>query len=499
MEPLLLGVEVGTSAVKAVVYDLEGVERSTARRPVALMTPQPGWAEQDAAALWRALLAVLHEAAAESAAHGQIAVLALAAQAGSIVPVDRQGAPLAPLITWLDQRAAPLVAEWCRQGRDVHIREVSGWHPHGGLGLAILAWLTRNSPQLAAHAAQYLDVQGFLLQHLIGWSVTDYSEAAELLLFDRSVRAWSPELCALAGIGIGQLGAVIPAGTPAGRLLPAVATAAGLPPDVLVVAGGQDQCCAALGMGILAPGELMLASGTAWVLTALTSSPKLEQLPPGMDLNFHVVPAVYTASQLLGGFGAVVDWWLTVLYPDSAERYTALDAALQSSGSNDLYFLPLGGSVQAGHAPGGFLGLRLNHTRAEIMAALCQGIGFEVRWALDALAAAHLPAARLWMSGGATHSPHWPALLAAMTGTPVQVAHGANWPARGAALLAGTGAGLLGDLQAAVVRWRLPLATVEPDAHAAARYGARFAGYQAAVQRVAGLTGGEPADTPAEA
>ncbi len=196
---------------------------------------------------------------------------------------------------------------------------------------------------------------------------------------------------------------------------------------------------------------------------------------------------MYTASQLLGGFGAVVDWWLTVLYPDRAERYAALDAALQSPGSDDLYFLPLGGSVQAGSAPGGFLGLRLNHTREAMVAALCQGIGFEVRWALDALAAAHLPAQRLWMSGGATHSPHWPALLAAVTGIPVQVAHGANWPARGAALLAGSGAGLLDDLPAALARWRQPLATVEPDARAAAHYAARYAGYQAAVKRVVGL------------
>ena len=191
VEPLLLGVEVGTSAIKAVVYDLDGVERGAARRPVALMTPQPGWAEQDAAELWRASLAVLHEVAAGSAAHGRIAALALAAQAGSIVPVDGQGAPVAPLITWLDQRAAPIVAAWRLDGSDARIRAISGWHPHAGLGLAIVAWLTRNSPQLAARTAHYLDVQGFLLQRLVGRPVTDYSEAAELLLFDRRARAWS--------------------------------------------------------------------------------------------------------------------------------------------------------------------------------------------------------------------------------------------------------------------------------------------------------------------
>ena len=487
VEPLLLGVEVGTSAIKAVVYDLNGVERATARQSVALVTPQPGWAEQDAAELWRALRVVLRDVAVDSAAHGRIAALALAAQAGSIVPVDEQGAPLGPLITWLDQRAAPIVVAWRQDGSDERIREVSGWHPHAGLGLAIVAWLTHNDPQLAARAVRFLDVQGFLLQQLIGQPVTDYSEAAELLLFDRRTRTWSPELCALAGIDVTQLGAVIPAGTAAGRVLPNVAAEVGLSPDLLVVAGGQDQCCAALGMGIVAPGELMLASGTAWVLTALTASPELDQLPPGMDLNFHVAPDVYTASQLLGGFGAVVEWWLKLLYPDTTARYAALDAALQSPASSDLHFLPLGGSVQVGSAPGGFLGLRLDHTREEMVAALCQGIAFEVRWAVDALAAAQFPAQRLWMSGGATHSQHWPALLAAIIGIPVQVAHGANWPARGAALLAGSGAGLLGDLPAAVARWRQPVATVEPDAGTAAHFAALYAGYRATVQHVVGL------------
>lgn len=487
MEILLLGVEVGTSAVKAVLFDGAGREWFSARRAYPLATPQPGWAEQDAGAIWQALVAVLREAATAAAPHGHVAALALAAQAGSVVPVDAAGAALAPLITWLDTRASDIVADWTHTGAAERIRQISGWHPHPGLALPILAWLTRHTPAVTRAAAHFLDVQGFLLQQMTGQPLTDYSEAAELLLLDRTTRAWSPELCALAGIRCTQVGGVAPAGTEAGPLLPEVVRMTGLPSDLRVVVGGQDQCCAALGLGVTAPGQLMLASGTAWVLTALTAVPRLDALPPGMELNFHVAPAVYTVSQLLGGFGAIIDWWLAVLWPEVTDRYARLASALAASppGANDLLFLPPGGSVQTGGGPGGFIGLRLDHTRADMARALCEGIAFEVRWAQETLTAAHLPADALWVSGGATHSAAVPGLLASAAGIPLHVAPGANWPARGAALLAGAGAGLFDDVVTAATRWRMPLTEIQPAGELAALYRARFAVYQALAARLA--------------
>jgi xylulokinase len=499
MQTLLIGVEVGTSAVKAVLYDLAGVEHFATRCAYPLLTPQPGWAEQDADELWAALLTVLRETASAAAAHGHVAALALAAQAGSVVPVDAAGAPLAPLITWLDTRAAGIVAGWMHDGTAERIRRISGWHPHPGLALAILAWLSQQAPDLTRRTARFLDVHGFLLQKLTGRPLTDYSEAAELLLFDHTTRAWSPELCALAGIHSAQLGEVTPAGTDAGSLLPAVAHATGLPAAVRVVVGGQDQCGAALGMGVLAPGQLMLASGTAWVLTALTAAPDLDQLPPAMDLNFHVAPAVYTVSQLLGGFGAVMEWWLKLLWPDVPARFDELAAALAASppGANDLLFLPLGGSAQMGSGLGGFVGLRLDHTRADMVRAVCEGIAYEVRWALATLTAANLPMHGLWMSGGATHSPDWLALLANVAAMPVYAAPGANWPARGAALLAGVGVGIFPDLATPTAYWRLSLAEILPDPYVTRRIAMDYARYQDAACLLTRLAPAAPdADAP---
>ena len=276
----------------------------------------------------------------------------------------------------------------------------------------------------------------FLVQRLTGRCVTDFSEGAEMLLLDHATGAWSAELCALAGIRMDQLADLVQAGTVVGPLLPAVAAATGLPADLQVVVGGHDQCCAALGMGVLAPGELMLASGTAWVLTALTPRMPVDKVPAGMELNYHVLPELFTVSQLLGGFGATVEWWLDMVLPaaDRRSRFAALDEWLAASepGAHGLLFLPLGGSVQGGGvypaASSACAWTTPGRTwcgrswRASPMS--CAG-----RW--NNLTAAGLPAHSMWMSGGATHSPRWPAILADVTGIPLHVARGSDWPARG--------------------------------------------------------------------
>ena len=219
----------------------------------------------------------------------------------------------------------------------------------------------------------------------------------------------------------------------------------------------------------------------AWVLTALTPDLPVARIPAGMELNFHIVPGLHTVSQLLGGFGAVVAWWLALLWPDVEDRYAALESALVMSppGARDLHFLPIGGSAQLGSGRGGFLGLRLDHTRYDMVRALCEGIAFEVRWALDVLQASSLPAARLWMVGGATQSHRWLQMIADVTNVPVHVAPHANWTARGAAILAGVGVGLLaGDLLAAAQRWQCTLTELMPDPLQQPRYAAAYADYR---------------------
>ena len=214
-----------------------------------------------------------------------------------------------------------------------------------------------------------------------------------------------------------------------------------------------------------------------------------------MDLNFHVAPNVRTVSQLLGGYGATVEWWLNMAWNpvagvDSAvqaDRYDELDRTLRDSeiGAHDLLFLPLGGSSQlaAKKSLGGFVGLRLDHSRADMARAILEGIAFEVRWTLDTMAASGLYAEQLWMSGGATRSPVWPGLLADVTGIPLLIADGANWPARGAALLAALGCGICPTVEEAAGLWPASLERIEPDESTRRLYDDHYRAYRTMVRR----------------
>ena len=256
-------------------------------------------------------------------------------------------------------------------------------------------------------------------------------------------------------------------------------------------------------MGMFEPGQVALATGTAWVITGVTATPRLDQIPPAMDLSFHAAPQRWTVSQFLGGFGATVDWWLGQTWqpPDPAQAqgmkslYPHLNAALAESapGSHGLLFTPLSGPSQlSGAAPGGTLaGLQLAHTRADMARAILEGCAFEVRWALDQLRGSGLPTTELWIAGGASASPVWPQILADISGVPIVLADYANWAALGGAALAGWGAGLFPTLEAGIARLQPPVRRLQPDAALGELYSERYTAYRrlAAALKSAGAAG----------
>jgi xylulokinase len=169
--------------------------------------------------------------------------------------------------------------------------------------------------------------------------------------------------------------------------------------------------------------------------------------------------------------------------------YAHLDEALAHSqpGCHDLLFLPLGGSLQVpdGQAQGGFVGLRLDHTRTDMSRAILEGAAFELRWALETIQQAGLAVEYLWVAGGATHSPVWPQILADVSGVPISLTQYAQWPALGAAILAGAGAGIFETLAEGIARFQKPPRQLGPDEKSARFYSERFAAYKHMAQRLA--------------
>ena len=307
---VVLGLDAGTTSAKAVAVDRAGQIRATAGSDlIATRSTPAGGSEQDPAEIWRALTTAGRRAVEDLGPGVRVAALAVAAQSGSVIPVPPRGRA-ERAITWMDTRSRSVVESWPRAVGD-RIRTLSGWAPASGAGLSTVAWLQAAGadPRVEgdpAPADRWASVDDYIVFCLTGQWATNPSNAAGMQLMEVSTRAWSPELCRVAGIDPSVLSPILESGTAAGALTGEAATALGLDAGTPVVVGGHDQACAALGLGAVDPGHVFLSAGTAWVLTLVTDHADVAALPPGLNLSPHVVAGRWTASTNLGGLGALI-------------------------------------------------------------------------------------------------------------------------------------------------------------------------------------------------
>jgi xylulokinase len=493
MKDALLGVDIGTTSTKAVLFDDQGQELAKAiSAPYHNQSPQPGWVEQDPEEVWQAVLSVLRQIVEGSRDQFAIRAICMAAQSGSLLPADQSGEPVYPIVTWLDGRTEKLISDWKKSGLEQQVRSLSGWSLFSGLPLPTIAWLRLHNPEVFDKAKHYFSVNDFIAYRLTGEFVSNSSNAGGMQLVDIRTGTWSPELCELAGITPDMLSHLQPSGTMIGKIKPEIQALTGLNPETVLVNGGHDQVITALGLGINNPGSYLLACGTAWVFTGILSSPDLEKLPSTLNLNFHAYPQRWTLSQSLGGLGASLEWWLNRAWQSldesttRQERYASLNQEiLQTSPNQELFFLPMTG----GHADpattrrGGFIGLDFNHTRADMARAIMESAGYELRWALEAIRDAGQPVKHLWMVGGAVQGLLWPGILSEITGISISIPDYGNWPALGAAILAGVGSGVYDSIDQALVNFTKPTRPVISDNRNENIYRTGFTQYQEIIQR----------------
>ena len=307
---VVLGLDAGTTTAKAVVVDRAGEIRATGGSdPIATRSTPDGGSEQDPAEIWQALAAAGRSAAGALDPGVGVAALAVAAQSGSVLPVTVQDRA-ERVITWMDTRFQSVPENWSA-GVAARVRAISGWMPTPGVGLSTIVGLqasgSRGSHQEdLAPVWRWASVDDYLVFRLTGQWATNPSNAAGMQLMDVATRTWSDELCSLAGIDAGQLSPIRESGSTAGELAGEAAAALGLDAGIPVVIGGHDQACAALGLGVVNPGDLFLSAGTAWVLTAVADRPDVAALPPSLNLSPHAAAGRWTASQNLGGLGAML-------------------------------------------------------------------------------------------------------------------------------------------------------------------------------------------------
>jgi xylulokinase len=486
MRPLAAGIDIGTNATKCIICDLQGQVIAQSRHDHELCYPRKGWAEQDAEELWQAALAALREAVSKAKAAGRVVVLSLSTQGGTTIPVDALGRPLRPAISWLDARGEAEGREIAELLGQEAIYRATGFQASAHLPLVHILWLRRHEPSTYAGASRYLFVNDWAIFRLTGRFRMDPSNAALTMLYNVEQGCWDESLCRAAGVQPDQLSPVEDSGQPVGTLLPEVAKSAGLTPDVLVVNGGHDQYCAALGAGVISPGDVLLSCGTAWVLVAVTDcllwDPERIFAPAR-----HVVSGRWGLLSSLPAAGASMDWLISNLLVGPGESkpgYELIDSHLKDPepGARGLLCLPLFAGIEAATRDsrvwGTFTGLTLAHSRWDLVQSLMEGVALELRWVLEKLGALGCQPRCLRMVGGAARSGVWPQITADATGMPLLLPDVTEAAARGAAMLAAIGAGLLPSDATASGWWREGKC-FQPRAEREAAYRQLFGRYKA--------------------
>jgi xylulokinase len=432
-----LGVDCGTSGLKALLVDDAGAAVASATRSYAPDRPRPGWSEQDPK-VWRDAMAgaIADLRLSAGRALGAVRAIGFSGQMHGAVLLDRADRPIRPAILHNDGRASAEAAELSRT--HARLAAVVGVKPMPSFTGPKLLWLSRREPETRRLCASVLSPKDSLRLWLSGERGSDMSDAAGSWMLDEAARAWSPEATAACGAEPAWLPPLFEGSAPVGKILPAVADELGLPRGVLLAAGGGDAAVGAVGLGAIAPGEAFISLGTAMQLIIATD--RYLSAPDRLVHSFaHALPGRwYAMAAMLNGAGALAfAARLLASTPEALER----EAGDDYQGPGRLLFLPyLSGErtpLDDPHARGVLFGLSETTTRAETARAVMEGVALTLADARECLEAAGATFDRVALTGGGARSALWARMIADATGfTVVRVRGGEIGPAFGAARLA---------------------------------------------------------------
>ena len=487
---MLIGLDAGTSVVKAVSFGNDGEALRVASRPLRTSIPAPGRAEQDLEEVLAAVGAVVREVAASE----PVELLGITAQGDGLWLLDHEGRQVRPPILWSDARAAGIVTKWMVSGVAERAFRRSGNMLFPGAAAPLLAYVQREEPASlqAAETAGYC--KDAILQRLTGVRATDASDAS-LPFFDPRTRQYDDELLTLYGVNQWRrlLAPVDPSPAPLRHLTNAGAALTSLVPDTPVHAGPFDLCATTIGAGVRRPGDGLVILGTTLGCAVLVDQVETDGALAGMLLCMpepgrwaRVMPAMVGTPSL--------EWALAM----TGSRRGDVDALLAGSppGARGLVVLPF--FAPAGErapfvdpaARGQLLGVSLESTRADVVRAVCEGIAYTVRHCLES---AGLGAqAQVFLSGGGVRSREWQQILADVLQRPLALARQPEVGARGAAMAALSAA----DCEYDIENWTRPDATVEPHSELACLYDEGFRFYRDRLDAARGRWSG-PTVSPA--
>jgi xylulokinase len=442
---MLLGLDLGTSSVKALLMDEGGAVLGEGSAPYAVRAPRPGWAESSPDDWWAAVMRATDAAVGGRGA--EVTALGLSGQMHGVVLADGLGRPLRPAVLWADARSGAELAAY--RGLDGSLRHLLANPPAVGMAGPSLLWLRDHEPEEYEGARWALQPKDWLRMRLTGEAAAEPSDASATLLYDILADGWAYTAVEELGLRAELLAPLVSSTSVAGTLTAGSAGALGLREGLPVAAGGADTAAAMLGGGLLRPGPVQLTVGTGGQVVTPKDAPH-----PDPHSRTHLyraaVPGLWYSMAAIQNAGLALEWVRKVLGASWEDVYE--EAFAVPPGSAGLTFLPyLSGERTPRFDPGArgaWTGLGLDHTRGHLLRAALEGVAFALREGLEALEDLGIAAPGLRLAGGGTggrSGEPWRQLLADVLARPLWLLPdeiSAVASARGAAFLAGLASGV---------------------------------------------------------
>jgi xylulokinase len=447
----LVGLDVGTTGVKALRISSDGEVLARAEQPYPLATPEPGWAEQDPEDWWRASEAALAELGGDG-----VAGIGLSGQMHGLVALDDADRVLRPAILWNDQRTGEECAEIEDRFGLRELVRLTGNRALPGFTAPKLLWLRKHEPDVYARIARILLPKDYVRLRLTGDHATDVADASGTLLFDVAARGWSDQVMDALEIPREWVPTALESAAVSGQ------TSDGVP----VAAGAGDQAAGALGVGVDGQGPLSVVLGTSGVVFA--SLPGFAADPDGRVHAFcHAVPGGWHAMGVMLSAAGSLGWLRGVVAPGEPPEKVVAEAEPWPPGVEGLTFLPYLAGERTPHADpnarAAFAGLSLRHDRGALVRAVLEGVAFGLRDSLELLRLLEVESVTARVSGGGARSDLWLRIVASVLELPLERTAAEEGAAYGAALLGGVAAGVFADVHEAVAATVRVRDTVEPE------------------------------------
>ena len=489
----MLGLDVGTSGCKAIVFDSNWNIIASSHRRYGLIRAGENGYELEAETVWAKLREAIAEAHAK--AGGKTDAVAVSALGDVIIPLDESGTPVRPCILDFDPRGKDEIHDFVEEFGEKKLYETTGMPPIHINSLAKILWIRKNEPHTYRQVRRWATFEDYILQKVGARTAVSYSMAARTMLFDIHRKTWSPDILAAAGLREGQLPQPVPSGEVVGNLGDGAAKELGFSAGAAVCSGGHDMVCAAVGAGLDVNDRRTALNimGTMEAVVVLTKKPILEKVARSNLYPCYPAWNEYISLSLNLTSGSVLDWYRN-LFPglggtgDGGDAYGELLKDIDSRNPGELLLVPhfsgVCNPVFNPDARGFLYGLSLNTAQRDVAQGILEGLCYDLKSHIRGFLDAGVPIEKLKIVGGGSHSDAWLQLKANITGLEITRSDIYEASAMGAAALCGKAVGLIDNPYEASGLMGLKEARFVPDAGAAQRFEEKFLKYLSLRERV---------------